>query len=489
MPDPLGNGPVMKKNTKRDGERIPAWNPVCPLTGLTAVMLALCCWLSIVSAASANKRIDESKTQYIDNGTIRLGVNLALGGAITYLADSKTGKNLVNNWDWGRQIQMSFFGHPVPYVENGQTPTKHWAHIGWNPIQAGDDHGNGSEVIEFRTGEASLYVKCIPMQWPLDNVPGECTYECWIELKGNTAQVRARLNNARSDTNKYAGRHQELPAIYSNGEYYRLITYLGDRPFTGDKPQRIPKKTGGGFPWDYWLATENWAALVNDEDWGLGIYKPDNYLFIGGFAGEEGRGNTYDSSTGYVAPLQTEILDHDITYDYHYTLILGSLSDIRGHAVKQGQAQGLPDWRFEKDRQHWHYRVADGTGTDAGWPIKGYIELDLGKEGMAAISPPRLWRAEDAPVLRINAAFKTNEKKSIIAWTHYRSGDHGPAFGAGNRVEFDIVGDGQFRTYVIDLSSAGDYTGPLSYLIFKPVDKPDAGGWVKVSRIWFGEAL
>ena len=47
--------------------------------------------------------------EYIDNGVIKLGVNLALGGAITYLAESKTGKNIVNNWDWGRQIQMSFY--------------------------------------------------------------------------------------------------------------------------------------------------------------------------------------------------------------------------------------------------------------------------------------------------------------------------------------------------------------------------------------------
>ena len=93
------------------------------------------------------------------------------------------------------------------------------------------------------------------MQWPLNNVPGECTYECWIELKDNTVQVRARLNNARSDTIKYIGRHQELPAVYSNGEYYRLLTYRGSKPFTDDKVNRIPKKTGGGFPWDYWLAT------------------------------------------------------------------------------------------------------------------------------------------------------------------------------------------------------------------------------------------
>ncbi len=477
----------MMKNIEDYGYRFRAWDIAQRDKGLAQAILMFCCVLLLAPMVSAKEEVDESKMEYIDNGTIKLGVNLELGGAITYIADSSKGKNLVNNWDWGRQIQMSFFAEPRPYIEKGQKPKKHWDHIGWNPIQAGDDYGNGSKVVEFKKKKTSLYVKCIPMQWPLNNVPGECTYECWIELKNNTIQVRARFNNARSDKNKYIGRHQELPAVYSNGEYYRLLTYRGDKPFTGDKVDRIPKKKGDGFPWEYWFATENWAALVNDKDWGLGIYKPDNYLFIGGFAGKEGRGGTHDSPTGYIAPLHTEILDHNITYDYNYTLILGSLNDIRGYAVKQGPGMGLPDWRFDKDRQHWRYEAVGSKGTDAGWPIKGYIQLDLGKHGMSAISPPRLWKAEDAPVLHISAAFMTSQKKSLIAWTKYRTDNHNPSFSAENHLGFDIIGDGKFRTYTIDLTSAGSYTGALSYLMFKPIRKPEKGGWVKVKRIWFGK--
>ena len=477
----------MMKNIEDYGYRFRAWDIAQRDKGLAQAILMFCCVLLLAPMVSAKEEVDESKMEYIDNGTIKLGVNLELGGAITYIADSSKGKNLVNNWDWGRQIQMSFFAEPRPYIEKGQKPKKHWDHIGWNPIQAGDDYGNGSKVVEFKKKKTSLYVKCIPMQWPLNNVPGECTYECRIELKDNTIQVRARLNNARSDKNKYIGRHQELPAVYSNGEYYRLLTYRGDKPFTGDKVDRIPKKKGDGFPWEYWFATENWAALVNDKDWGLGIYKPDNYLFIGGFAGKEGRGGTHDSPTGYIAPLHTEILDHNITYDYNYTLILGSLNDIRGYAVKQGRGMGLPDWRFDKDRQHWRYEAAGNKGTDAGWPIKGYIQLDLGKHGMSAISPPRLWKAEAAPILHISAAFMTSQKKSLIAWTKYRTDNHNPSFSAENHLGFDIIGDGKFRTYTIDLTSAGSYTGALSYLMFKPIRKPEKGGWVKVKRIWFGK--
>ncbi len=70
-------------------------------------------------------------------------------------------------------------------------------------------------------------MKCIPMQWPLNNLPGECAYESFIVLEGNTAEVRSRLVNARSDKNQYLGRHQELPAVYTNRPCYRLMTYRG----------------------------------------------------------------------------------------------------------------------------------------------------------------------------------------------------------------------------------------------------------------------
>lgn len=98
--------------------------------------------VAIEQNASARQKYDPAKVEYIDNGTIRLGVSLDLGGAITYIAKSRSGKNIINNYDWGRQIQMSFFAGPAPYTENGQKPKKHWKHIGWNPIQAGDDYGN-----------------------------------------------------------------------------------------------------------------------------------------------------------------------------------------------------------------------------------------------------------------------------------------------------------------------------------------------------------
>ena len=77
--------------------------------------------------------------RYLENDRLKLGIHLGAGGAITYLEDKqrKSG-NMVNSFDWGRQIQLSFYSGPKPYIgPNGETPDPTWAGLGWNPVQAG----------------------------------------------------------------------------------------------------------------------------------------------------------------------------------------------------------------------------------------------------------------------------------------------------------------------------------------------------------------
>ena len=59
---------------------------------------------------------------YLENNEIKVGVNLDLGGSITYLSPRSKDENLINNFDRGRQVQMSFYGGPVPYIPDGQQP-------------------------------------------------------------------------------------------------------------------------------------------------------------------------------------------------------------------------------------------------------------------------------------------------------------------------------------------------------------------------------
>ncbi len=125
---------------------------------------------------------------YLDNGTIRIGVDLNLGGVITYFAGSKSPQNIINSHDLGRQIQQSYYSGPAPYGH----PVASWPGWPWNPIGTGDVFGHPAKVLRWSNNDKEIYVKSIPMQWALNNVPGNCWFESWITLQGNTALIRCR---------------------------------------------------------------------------------------------------------------------------------------------------------------------------------------------------------------------------------------------------------------------------------------------------------
>lgn len=435
---------------------------------------------TIICAGQNPTDPDGEKMSFLDNGIIRLGVNLDLGGSITYLADARDRKNIINNHDWGRQIQMSFYSGPVPFTPGGKQPSKTWAGLGWNPIQSGDYAGNRSRIIEHRNDGKSIYVKCIPMQWPLDNEPGECTFESWIKLEENVVKVRSAINNNRTDKAQYSGRGQELPAVYTNGPWYRLFSYTGEKPFTNDKLTRFTKtwtslEDAGGSPWEHWTATENWAALVNDNDWGLGVFKPDTYSFTGGFFGRPGKGGSRDAPTGYISPVQNEILDHNIVYEYEYVLIVGKLDEIRSYVYQHSQHKSLPDYHFEKDRQHWIYRNA----VDAGWPVRGELNISLDRNDPQLIGPVGFWQALDVPMIYIHAACRTYDTHARLFWrTH---SEHG--FSEQRSAPFEIHPDEQYHTYEIDLSSSPNYKGAITGLRLDPVSTGHKGDYIKIDYI------
>ncbi|MDB5291378.1 MAG: hypothetical protein JWL69_2619 [Phycisphaerales bacterium] len=446
-----------------------------PRLGLICILAIGCAARALLAephvAGQDPAQANDRRMSYLDNGLIRLGVDLDLGGAITYLSTSKPGDNVVNSFDWGRQIQMSHYSGPVPFTPSGKQPRADWAGLGWNPIQVGDCYGNRSKVIEHRNDGKSIYVKCVPMQWPLNDEPGECTFECWIELKDNTAQVRSRMVNHRTDKTQYPARGQELPAVYTNGPLWRLMTYTGDKPFTHDKLVQQPAK----MPWSQWEATENWAALVNDDGWGLGVWNPGTYAFIGGFAGKPGAGGPKDNPTGYIAPTNTDIIDHNIDYGFQYTLILGRLEEIRQYVYAHAQKPAPPTYRFEKDRQHWCYADA----TDAGWPIAGELNIALDGKHPELRGPSGFWSAKEAPILYIEAACHAAQPHGRVYWRRHDS----PNFSADKSIPLELIADEKYRVYEVPLESSPEYRGSITGLRLDPVAAGGAGDFIHIKSI------
>ena len=329
--------------------------------------------------------LDDEHIVYVENECIRLGVNLALGGAITYLA-AHGKKNLINSYDWGRQVQLSFYGLPRPYRPAGVEISSDWAHGAWNPISCGDAFGNRSQMLEYTVGETSVYVKCRPMLWPLNNVPAECTFETWYRLNGAQVEVTSRINNARSDTTRYPATGQELPAVYTNGEWWKAVTYVGNTPCTGDAltvPYTLETEC---WPPRRLFATEHWSALVNNEDCGLGIWMPSTTQFSTGSYESDGTGGPKDNPTAYISPHHEEILDHDIQYSFDYVLIVGTVEEIRAAAVAREKARtDLYSWRFDGCRGHFWYKGI----TDAGIPGKnGCLDFAFAA-GNVLVAPPQ----------------------------------------------------------------------------------------------------
>jgi hypothetical protein len=404
---------------------------------------------------------------FLDNGSIKVGVDLNLGGVITHVSPSGGGDtdNLVNEHDTGREVQQSYYsggagpGTPCPGYSGD-----------WNPVGAGDCNGNVSTVLTHTNDGSTIYVKSRPLLWPLDNVPCDCTFEQWISLAGSTVQVRNRLVNDRSDTTSYTARWQELPAVYTIGRLGHLFTYNGRAPYTGGAPTEITAELPSSA---MFRATEHWAANVDGTGVGLGIVNPSVETFLGGFWGTRGSGGSFDDATGYIAPARPEVLDWNGSYEYSYALVLGTLDEIRAYAAAN-RPDPRPDYHFTTDRQGWWYWNA----SDAGAPITGALHVKTDLDDPQMFGPEGFWSAADAPTLYIRAAYHTSQDRAELFWRAPWDDFSGERWR-----EFGVDNDGAFHTYALHLDGLPGYTGTIGELRFDPVLSAEGGGTVDIAYI------
>jgi len=403
---------------------------------------------------------------YLDNGEVRVGMDLALGGAVTFISGKGHPGNIVNSADLGRQIQMSHYSGPWPFEVGDKKPHPAWAGLGWNPIQTGDCHLNPSQVTEHRNDGRELYIRCIPMQWPLEGVPGDCVFETWTTLEGPLIHMRFRCTNRRADTTWYRPCPQELPAVYTVSRLGRLMSYTGERPFTGEPLTHVANDWRKPWPWTRFVATEGWAALVDENGWGLGVFKADAWEFHGGIHGAARSDDPKHGSTAYVSPIHNENFDHDIVYEHRTDLMVGEIGDMR-RRFNAMAPRTPPSWRFEKDRQHWTLRDA----TDEGFPLNGAWRIQLGERLARLEGGGPCWRAEAAPSLRLRVAYMGRPMTARIYWR--RLGDERLDRERSQVLALD--GSGRVRTHVIELARSPAYRGLMTALAIEPGEEPRPG--------------
>ena len=420
-----------------------------------ALWAALAILIHAALTARAATSLPAPRMTYLDNGEVRIGMDLALGGAVTFLSGKGRPGNLINSADLGRQIQMSHYSGPWPYEVGDKKPHPAWVGLGWNPIQTGDCHLNPSEVVEHRNNGKELYIRCLPMQWPLDNVRGDCVFETWTTLDGPLIHMRFRCTNRRTDKTPYRACPQELPAVYTISRLGRLMSYTGDRPFTGAPLTHVTNDWRRPWPWTRFLATEGWAALVDDDGWGVGVFKADGLEFHGGLHGDARSDDPKHGSTAYVAPIHHEHFDHNLVYEHRTEFLVGRLEEIRRRFNAMADRRP-PVWRFQKDRQHWTVRDA----TDSGFPLPGAWTVRLGEREARLESGGRCWRAEEGPSMKLRIASTGGPTTARIYWKRLDDDRFAPE----RSVSLELPGDGKVRRQVVELGKSAGYTGLITGL-------------------------
>jgi len=274
---------------------------------------------SIVLAASpaSVRTYKEGSRLYIDNGTIKVGVETNWGGAIVEVIWH--GMNFVNAYDTGREVQAAVYdGDPYPPCGDCKGA------MGWDPVQAGDSHKHGSPVIAQTLGEDSIYTKAQPYHWFPDNkgggpdkpVSGDVYIEQWVSLlRDYPSGIKVRYKITHFGNDQHVNSFQEFPAVYVNWEFGRFVYYGGETPWTNgpvtfqtmpDLPKSSP----------HLYAPELWGAFVNDQGIGLAAFIPGQYPYFGGFdrppTASKNSGTHYFSPRAFFSFGPNSVLEGDI---------------------------------------------------------------------------------------------------------------------------------------------------------------------------------
>lgn len=288
------------------------------MTGTRNNFLAALACAAILTLCANGQEAGQNGLEFIENGQVRLGMDMSSGGGICHFEDKADGKgNRINRFDRGRLIQQSYYGA----ADGSDWGGKPWV---WNPIQGGDYKGNPAPVLEKKIGKDNAYIKSIGVHWASGEILDDCIFEQWITLEGDTALIKFKFTYGGNA--EYPPRHQELPAFFANGWMDELYFYDGEKPWTNDAPK--VRKDLREVKNEYAKPTENWAAYIGKDGRGIGVYFPSSgemtyYRCEHPDKGENG------VACSYFAPISTMSIKPGFTFEYEIFVKIGTLGEIR----------------------------------------------------------------------------------------------------------------------------------------------------------------
>jgi hypothetical protein len=353
-----------------------------------------------------------------------IGIDLTWGGAITDL--SLNGTNYVNAHDTGREVQAALYDGADHYTQC----TSRRDSWGWDPVQAGDYEDNGSPVLQKIVRKTSIYIKTHAADWcPLNKGGGpgkpvldDVYFEQTISVIPDEPlafKVTYRLSEFGKGI--HYNSHQELPAVYTNKGYDRLVYYSGAKPWTsGALAERFVKRCCPSY-----YSAEDWNAYVNSSGKGIAVYVPGQYPYVVAVAFPSSGSGSKGESTWYFTGLLNEFTvapQYTLAADVY--LIPGNVGDARKiiYALHERSTSADPFAPFigsiDSPPSHGH---VSGEMAVYGWafnydagPLTVDIFIDSVKRGVAqyGLSRPdvhKVWPHEPVDVGFGNFYFDTTK--------------------------------------------------------------------------------
>jgi hypothetical protein len=417
---------------------------------ILALLLLPAAILALASPAGA------TTMSYLDDGVVKVGVDLDRGGMIVYLAPSGAAPtaNLVDATTLGDGIQPWFqagdspYGRPAPPYESNP----------WNPSVGGDAYGHASWLQSYASSNdgTTIHTSTRPEQWALNDRSCDCRIEQWITLDGAAVHLRVELTyySWSSDVLAQALREQALPALHLAASLDRLVAYTGDAPFSSGALTEVAAGGHGSV-----TAGESWAALVDAAGNGVGVIHPDITRF--------------DFARGFLAPIATANISRGTTYEDTATIVLGTAAQVRAYATAH-HPDLRPDYQFTAaDDRHWTRWNAQPpqTGTDVLTMVPTWDDPQL-------FGPDEWFQAGDVPTLYVRGAWHTHDTLAQLFWRPPAS-----PFTEQRSVRFRVVNDGRMHTYAVPLSGQPLYSGTVAQLRFDPVCCSESDSLVELASI------
>lgn len=305
---------------------------------------------------------------YLSSSDYKIGIDLAWGGALSYLEDltngvmssvpkyssnkvtevdfsSKVGTsswryntsksvNLINCNDTGRLVQQSYYGTGSPPYELGDYNGTPW---NYNPVQGGNVHNEASKIVDLKVSDNEIYVKCRPLDWGKTAEHITPSYmEAWYTLEDGLMRATCRF----VDYSGYpeATTTQELPAFYCVEPLNTFVYYSGGEPWSDSntKVSRADLKFWGDYPDQFFNCNENWAAFIGDDadSFGIGLYCPGQTNMFSGVFNRDASTTVSpatESPTSYIAAVDTFTFKSFNPFSYAYYITTGNIDTIRNN--------------------------------------------------------------------------------------------------------------------------------------------------------------